>query len=63
MLYESREKVINLLDNYSTIAYDAKYKSIYGEEIKIITPKQMLQRLPIAFAQVKGGNTSEDLLN
>ena len=63
MLYESREKVINLLDNYSTIAYDAKYKSIYGEEIKLITPKQMLQRLPIAFAQVKGGNTSEDLLN
>ena len=27
------------------------------------TPKQMLQRLPIALAQVKAGNTSENLLN
>ena len=30
----------------------------------MLTPKQMLQRLPIiAFAQVKAGNTSENLLN
>ena len=28
-----------------------------------ITPKQMLQRLTIALAQVKAGNTSENLLN
>ena len=27
------------------------------------TPKQMLQRLPIALAQVKADNTSENLLN
>ena len=31
--------------------------------IKILTPKQMLQRLPIAFAQVIAGNTSKNLLN
>ena len=31
--------------------------------LKIITPKQMLQRLPIALAQVKVGNTSEKLYN
>ena len=31
--------------------------------IKILTPKQMLQRLPIALAQVKTGNTSENVLN
>ena len=31
--------------------------------IKILAPKQMLQRLPIALAQVKIGNTSENLLN
>ena len=30
---------------------------------KILTPKQMLQRLPIALAQVKAGNNSENLLN
>ena len=31
--------------------------------IKILTPKQILQRLPIAIAQVKAGITSENLLN
>ena len=30
--------------------------------IKILTPNQMLKRLPIAFAQVKAGNNSESLL-
>ena len=29
----------------------------------MLTPKQMLQRLPIAIAQVKTGKTSENLLN
>ena len=32
-------------------------------ELKILTPKQMLERLPIALAQVKAGNTLEDWLN
>ena len=32
-------------------------------EMKILSPEQMLQRLPIALAQVKVGNTFEDLLN
>ena len=31
--------------------------------LKILTPKQMLQRLPIVPAQVKAGSTSENLLN
>ena len=42
---------------------DVKYKTKYGEGLKILTPKQMLQRLPIALAQVKAVNTSENLLN
>ena len=29
----------------------------------MLTPKQMLQRLPIALAEVKVGNNSESLLN
>ena len=35
----------------------------YGKELKILTPNQMLKRLPIALAQVKTGNNSESLLN
>ena len=34
-----------------------------GTGLKILTPEQLLQRLPIALAQVKGGNNSENLLN
>ena len=34
-----------------------------SSKFKILTPKQMLQRLPIALAQVKVGNNSENLLN
>ena len=33
------------------------------KNIKTLTPKQILQRLPIALAKVKVGNTSENLLN
>ena len=40
---------------------EAKYKAKYGEGRKILTPKQMLQRLPKALAQVEAGNISENL--
>ena len=52
-----------MFNDYSKIASKAKYISIHVEGIKISTPKQMLQRLPIALAQVKARNTSENLLN
>ena len=42
---------------------EAKYKTKYGEGLKILTPKQMLQKLPIAFRQAKAGDTSENSLN
>ena len=42
---------------------EAKYKSVHGIGLSILTPKEMLQRLPIALAQVKAENTSENLLN
>ena len=34
-----------------------------GQSIKIITPNQMLNRLPIALAQLKAGNNSNKLKN
>ena len=34
-----------------------------GTGLKLLTSKQMLQRLPIALAQTKAGNNSESLLN
>ena len=43
--------------------YESKQDKTEGKGLKILTPKQMLQRLPIALAQVKAGNNSESLLN
>ena len=37
--------------------------SEWNERLKILTPNQMLKRLPKALAQVKAGNNSESLLN
>ena len=34
-----------------------------GTGLKILTPNQMLKRLPIALAQIEAGNNSESLLN
>ena len=34
-----------------------------GEGLQILTPNQILKRLPIALAEIKAGNNSESLLN
>ena len=66
-LYDSRQKVIDLFHNYSKIKSESIYRSKHdetkGKRLKILTPKQMLQRLSIALAQVKAGNNSKCLLN
>ena len=43
--------------------YVAKQNETRGKGLKTLTPKQMLQKLPIALAQVKAVNNSESLLN
>ena len=45
--------------NKSRNIYDSKQRT----GLIILTPKQMLQRLPIALAQIKASNNSESLLN
>ena len=65
--YNSREEVINFFRDYiemlSDANYNAKQNETKGKGLKVLTPKQMLQRLPIALPQVKAGNNSERLLN
>ena len=46
--------------NMSRNIYDSKQE---GAGLKILTPEQMLQRLPIARTQIKAGNNSNILLN
>ena len=47
----------------SDAKYNAKQNKTKGTALKILLPKQMLQRMPIALAQVKAGNNSESLLD
>ena len=47
--------------DFSHIGYVAKFSDHCY--LKILTPKQMLQRLALALAQVKASNTSKTFLN
>ena len=58
-----QNEAIKFYDDYSSMVSEAKTKATKGIGLKILTPKQMLQRLPIALAQVEAGNNSGSLLN
>ena len=55
---EDPEKIISIAEKLIDLNKQQK-----SRELKLLNLKQILQRLPIAFAQVKAGNTSENLLN
>ena len=63
--FEGREKILDAFESkiFSTKSKVAGFLNLDRSKLKILTPKQMLQRLPIALAQVKAGNNSESLLN
>ena len=66
MLFKARNEAIKLYNDYFSMISDAKTQAIEEEKqigtgLKILTPKQMLQRLPVALPQVKAGNSSEIL--
>ena len=66
MLYNARKEAINYIEDYSSMILEAKRlakEELKGKGLKILTPNQMLKRLPIALAQVKAGNNSESILN
>ena len=55
---ENPNKIVNLVEKIFDFNKQQK-----GKGIDILTHKQMFQRLPMVLAQVKAGNTSENLLN
>ena len=62
MLHKARNEAIKFCDDYSLMESEVKSKvKNKGKGLKILTPKQLLQRLPIA--QVKARNNLESLLN
>ena len=50
-LYKARSEAIKFYNDYSLMMSEAKTKATKGTGLKILTPKQMLQRWPIALAQ------------
>ena len=67
MLFNERNDAVKFIDDYGLMILVVKRKcaeeTTKNKGLKILSPKQMLQRLPIALTQVKAGNTSENLLN
>ena len=63
--FECREKGFDAFESkiFAIKSKDAGILNSDLSKLKILTPKQMLQRLPIALAQVKPGNNSESLSN
>ena len=64
ILYNARNIAIKFIQDYGSMILEAKRLAKQkGTGLKILTPNQMLKRLPIALAQIKAGNNSESLLN
>ena len=57
---EPRQKMMKIF-NYLGENFDGPTER--GKGLKILTPNQMLSRLPITLAQLKAGNNSEKLKN
>ena len=66
-LFEDKEKVLDAFENkiFSIQIKGTSFSDKVSDHsnLKILTLKQMLQRLPIVLVPVKAGNTSENVLN
>ena len=71
---ENLNKIVDIVEKIFDFNKQQKSKGLLSDlagvtkffdhsNLKILTPKQMFQKLPIVFAQVKAVNTSESLLN
>ena len=56
---EDPESLVKIVENI--LKFNEQKQS--GKGLKILTPGQMLSRLPITLAQLKAGNNSEKLKN
>ena len=56
MVYKAKNNSMKFFDDYSSIVSDKKHEATKGTGLKMLTPKQMLQRLPIA----KTGNDAKN---
>ena len=63
--FEGRERVLDAFESEIFLRKSKRtgFLNLDRSTLKVWTPKQMLQILPIAYAQVKASNNSESLFN
>ena len=59
--FEKPDKILKIVEEILNFNNKIKKKSRHG--LKMLTPAQMLSRLPITLAQLNAGNNSEKLKN
>ena len=63
-LFNARDRAVKFMEDYSSMILEAKRLAKQkGKGLKILTPNQMLKRLPIVLTQIIAGNNSESFLN
>ena len=63
MLHNARKSSTDFFDEFTSRTSETGHQAKQGTGLKMFTPKQVLQRLPIVLSQIKAGNNSENLLN
>ena len=63
ILFNTRNNAIEFIEDYSSMILEAKRLAKRRTGLKTLTPKQILQRLPMALAQIKADHNSKTLLN
>ena len=58
---EKPDKILKVVEEI--LDFNNKFQKQQGSGLNILTPNQMLSRLPIVLAQLKAGNNSEELKN
>ena len=61
MKNEKPDDILGIINE--TLDFNKEIQKWQGSGLKILTPNQMLSRLPISLAQLKAGNNSEKLKN
>ena len=63
--FKGREKVLGVFESkiFTIKTKGTGFLNFDHSKLKILSPKQMLQRLPIALAQLKTGNNSGSLFH
>ena len=56
---EKQDKIVEIVEEI--LKFNEQNQE--GQGLKILTPNQMLSRLPVSLAQLKAGNNSEKLKN